>query len=588
MKAVRYLLVSLILFASATNAFSAGELIQLPLGTLQKHPSGLRFWEGTEVEDVEYYESSSLTQFFYSVAGWTAVNTASLFMTHHDPTGKAYLNRHMMLTGMLLSAAHTAMIGYRWLSIAIRERWQDDGLWIVPLDSEKAPPLLILMRQINEGTGQELNAPHYIIQTLYDPTKEESFYDNNEYLKLAKLLYKEKIFLSLKFEDQMSALSSEEELWEPRYSLSVSLHPSKQPDAPQTVEFSGHHHLDWVELLLSPDYSAPSTNRRYITPLAPVWIDHLTKWLAQNPGLETLNNDTFQSAPYISSSNSRAYSLESVDGRLGCNALNLGDRVYLYPQIITQHNKLPCLSLARRQAIGISSGQNSTDLVTYNHAQAHEILMQEALIKLTKFSGFNAMSGFIITKSFNFALNSRFSGYSSPSLKAGTSLTVSGHDKSLARPASVTSAIPMPNTAALPKPRIKGSMKSKKKFTKAKNIKSLKERKWYHGNITPNEADSRLKNAASGINGSFMVYDHPNKAESYVLLIYNDGEHHRWSIKYLPNEQAYVLGEEDEDAPRFTTISDLIKTHRGLFGRPIKLESGNLVTLSKSYVMRID
>lgn len=119
---------------------------------------------------------------------------------------------------------------------------------------------------------------------------------------------------------------------------------------------------------------------------------------------------------------------------------------------------------------------------------------------------------------------------------------------------------------------------------KRDNIAILSGKKWYHGGISNNTADARLDKAASGNNGSYLVYDNPNKKRNapFLLLIYFREGHIRLTISEINGK--YFLG--DEVGEKYQTVRELIKYHRGIRGQPIKLSGGQLVTLSKSYVQQ--
>ena len=105
------------------------------------------------------------------------------------------------------------------------------------------------------------------------------------------------------------------------------------------------------------------------------------------------------------------------------------------------------------------------------------------------------------------------------------------------------------------------------------------EKKWYHGGITDAEANYRVRSvAAKGGNGTYIVYDNPSRKGEYVLLVYKDGELHRWRI-IKRKDNKYVLGEDKPGVRAHDTVRKLIKYHRGINGKPIMLEHGGRVTL---------
>lgn len=125
------------------------------------------------------------------------------------------------------------------------------------------------------------------------------------------------------------------------------------------------------------------------------------------------------------------------------------------------------------------------------------------------------------------------------------------------------------------------------------NTAELNDKLWYHGDITTQEAKARMYEGGTGINGSYLVYNHPQEYGSYILLVYHEGEILRWKILEIisqglddsSEEISYVLGEDSSPGViKYKAVKELIKAHRGVLGRPIKMDDGRLITLSKSYV----
>lgn len=110
------------------------------------------------------------------------------------------------------------------------------------------------------------------------------------------------------------------------------------------------------------------------------------------------------------------------------------------------------------------------------------------------------------------------------------------------------------------------------------------EKKWYHGRISDEEADFRLKVGADGHDGSYLVYDNPRKRGDYVLLVVHEQRLFRWKISKRKTDSKYILGMDGSGVIGHDTVKDLIHHHRGVRGKPIKLEDGGVLTLSKEYV----
>ena len=125
--------------------------------------------------------------------------------------------------------------------------------------------------------------------------------------------------------------------------------------------------------------------------------------------------------------------------------------------------------------------------------------------------------------------------------------------------------------------------------------KGTPDKKWYHGKISHDEAEARLREGAGGNDGSYLVYDNPNKLE-FILLVYYKGNLLRWKIwnrqvneTGISMQDDFILGEDGgPGVTGYKTVRELIKAHRGVSGKPIKLENGETVTLSKSYVFVVD
>ena len=113
-----------------------------------------------------------------------------------------------------------------------------------------------------------------------------------------------------------------------------------------------------------------------------------------------------------------------------------------------------------------------------------------------------------------------------------------------------------------------------------------KDKTWYHGNISDKEANVRLMNGAKGVNGSYLVYNNPSQKEQLILLVYYKGEGVRWKIQNVQEGGMFVLGDDGPDVPKYRDVKELIKDHRGISGKPIKMENNEVVTLSKLYVHR--
>ena len=121
----------------------------------------------------------------------------------------------------------------------------------------------------------------------------------------------------------------------------------------------------------------------------------------------------------------------------------------------------------------------------------------------------------------------------------------------------------------------------------AENNAELENKPWYHGAIDNKTADSRLQEGADGKDGAYLLYDDPLRRGQYKLLVYYKGDTLRWKIQLSHSAGGkYILGEYGPGVTGYATVKDLIKAHRGVSGRPIRIQSGGAVTLSKFYVCR--
>ena len=106
-------------------------------------------------------------------------------------------------------------------------------------------------------------------------------------------------------------------------------------------------------------------------------------------------------------------------------------------------------------------------------------------------------------------------------------------------------------------------------------------------NISHQEAVSRLMEDSDRSDGSYVVYDHPDRKNSFVLLVWWKGHVHKLSINEVRSTDdegrekiEYVLG-EDVNQKKHSTVEALIKYHRGVTGVAIQLEDGTRITLKK-------
>ena len=139
------------------------------------------------------------------------------------------------------------------------------------------------------------------------------------------------------------------------------------------------------------------------------------------------------------------------------------------------------------------------------------------------------------------------------------------------------------------KPLLRGEVFDRREYQDVKDIRGEPtDKKWYHGQISNQDADFRLRSGAGENDGSYLVYDNPIVRGQYVLLVYHKGDLLRWKIRTTRPDEMYILGNDGPGVVKYKTIRELIKAHRGITGKPIKIESGGALTLSKSYVYAVE
>lgn len=126
------------------------------------------------------------------------------------------------------------------------------------------------------------------------------------------------------------------------------------------------------------------------------------------------------------------------------------------------------------------------------------------------------------------------------------------------------------------------SIKSSRGYEKVEEVEGAPtNKKWYHGGISHREAEYRLRRSSPPVeDGMYLVYDNPAKRHEYVLLVYSQGSFYKWRIIRRRSDGQYVLGEDGPGVKTYKSVSKLIKHHRGMTGKPMKLEHGGTVKLT--------
>ena len=112
-------------------------------------------------------------------------------------------------------------------------------------------------------------------------------------------------------------------------------------------------------------------------------------------------------------------------------------------------------------------------------------------------------------------------------------------------------------------------------YQQARKAIVVKGHSWYHGDISHQEAESRLRSGAKGADGIYLVYDSPSRSDEYVLLVYNRGEMHRWTLSERQDGKV-IIG---ENARAHDSVQKLLDYHSGIFGKNLKLQYGSPVKL---------
>ena len=116
-------------------------------------------------------------------------------------------------------------------------------------------------------------------------------------------------------------------------------------------------------------------------------------------------------------------------------------------------------------------------------------------------------------------------------------------------------------------------------------------KQWYHGKITNDEAEERLKESARE-DGNYLVYDFYNEAGpvhgEYKLIVYYDkGKVYRRKISRRQEDGRFIFGEDNTRmVESYASVRELIKAHRGIRGKPLtRLDDGRLLKLTRAYII---
>ena len=117
------------------------------------------------------------------------------------------------------------------------------------------------------------------------------------------------------------------------------------------------------------------------------------------------------------------------------------------------------------------------------------------------------------------------------------------------------------------------------------------KKQWYHGSITNDEAEYRLRTTARE-DGNYLVYDFYDDNGpaygNYILLVFCGRKLYPWKISRRQDGK-FILGEDNTKmVESYASVRELIKAHRGVTGKPLaRLADGRLVKLTRDYIRPI-
>ena len=110
---------------------------------------------------------------------------------------------------------------------------------------------------------------------------------------------------------------------------------------------------------------------------------------------------------------------------------------------------------------------------------------------------------------------------------------------------------------------------------------SLVGKKWYHGDITPSQAQARMRSARVRKDGTYLVYKNRFSQGDYILLVYYNKEYHKIHIRRRSDNRKYVLKDFTYEPVQHDSVKKLVKYHRGILGKSIQLQHKGSIKLKE-------
>ncbi|KEQ17244.1 hypothetical protein [Endozoicomonas numazuensis] len=379
---------------AGTHSVNPKERIQLPLGVLQKAPDGWVYWNGAEARQVDYYQSSALYSYLYSITTYVLMGGVTAMLGGYTPFEMKAIS---LLTtfGFLVDLGLTAKQAYKVYSLSGQP---ERGIWQIPFRDRKEPPLLILLNQ------HAIGSVHYTVFSLYDEEASDLRYIDDEYLKLAKILYKRGVYLTLTpMEEEPEEHSSLRDELARDSDLSVSIFQNLNRELLYHVDFSGSPSLPWQELSLNTA-SGAELDRQYISAISPLWIGHVADWLtkpqnwklmgdyhaALDEDLSGLGEMPEQPGPLLEEDELGVNNMLVKDAESGCLQLDMGSMVGRLPAsgVLLMAHDQHCLSIGRKD-IPRHAEHDVSKSYTYNHYEAESTFLKWTVLKKIQVAGIN-------------------------------------------------------------------------------------------------------------------------------------------------------------------------------------------------------
>ncbi|XP_035827890.1 B-cell linker protein [Aplysia californica] len=114
-------------------------------------------------------------------------------------------------------------------------------------------------------------------------------------------------------------------------------------------------------------------------------------------------------------------------------------------------------------------------------------------------------------------------------------------------------------------------------YSDAASERALTDYDWYHGDISRDEGQKRLKSHAK--NGGFLVRTSSKSAHPYTLVVYLEKIVYNMIIRCRTNDKKFAIGKEKPDEVAFASLQELIEYHQSHY---VSLVEGGSVRLTGS------